>query len=168
MPLVLSGDGITSDNITSLAASKLTGQVQRANAVSGSVIQTIFTYVGDATQISSTSTSWVSSGISATITPTSASNRIVIEWSQSMSDKVSASAMIMTMFMNGSQVPGINDYGIGYHSSRYLASVYRGFIQPSNTNALTFTPYFRSEDGNTVRFIHGASSYCLKLTEIAA
>ncbi len=167
MPLVLSGDGITSDNITSLAASKLTGQVARANAVSGSVIQTVFTYVGDATQIDTTSTSWVSSGISATITPTSASNRIVIQYSASMTDPVST-ALIMTMFMNGSQLPGINDYGIGYRNVRYMPAIYHGFFQPSNTNALTFTPYFRSENGNTVRFVHGASSYCLKLTEIAA
>jgi hypothetical protein len=40
MPLVLSGDGIISDNITSLAASKLTGNVPDANAPIGSIIKT--------------------------------------------------------------------------------------------------------------------------------
>jgi hypothetical protein len=40
MPLVLSGDGITSDNITSLAASKLTGNVPDANAPIGSIVKT--------------------------------------------------------------------------------------------------------------------------------
>lgn len=43
MPLVLSGDGITSDNITSLAASKLTGQVATANG-GNKILQTVQVY----------------------------------------------------------------------------------------------------------------------------
>jgi hypothetical protein len=44
MPLVLSGDGITSDNITSLAASKLTGSVAIANGGSRLVKVHYLTY----------------------------------------------------------------------------------------------------------------------------
>jgi hypothetical protein len=77
MPLVLSGDGITSDNITSLAASKLTGQVADANAPSGSVIQVVQTVKTNS--FSSSSNGFVDiTGLSATITPTSSSNKILV------------------------------------------------------------------------------------------
>jgi hypothetical protein len=86
MPLVLSGDGITSDNITSLAASKLTGQVPDANAPPGSVIQVVTsTQVADQVISQSGSASenrgstWYdTSGLNITLTPISTSNRILV------------------------------------------------------------------------------------------
>jgi hypothetical protein len=74
MPLVLSGDGITSDNITSLAASKLTGQVPDANAPSGSVLQV--TYASYATAFSSTANG--ADIFSGSIVMGSASNQLII------------------------------------------------------------------------------------------
>lgn len=77
MAITLSGDGITSDNITSLAASKLTGQVADANAPSGSVIQVVQTVKTDFFATSSTSAVDIT-GLSASITPSSSSNKILI------------------------------------------------------------------------------------------
>lgn len=77
MPLILSGDGITSDNITSLAASKLTGQVPDANAPSGSIIQVVHgQLISNRVQVSSSSFVTVGSGVS--ITPLSTSNKILV------------------------------------------------------------------------------------------
>ena len=78
MPITLSGDGITSDNITSLAASKLTGQVADANAPSGSIIQVAHgQLISNRVQVSSSSFVTVGNGVS--ITPLSTSSKILIK-----------------------------------------------------------------------------------------
>lgn len=64
-------------NIASLAATKLTGQVPDANAPSGSVVQVVQTVKTD-TYGDSTG-SWVDiTGMSASITPSSASNKVLV------------------------------------------------------------------------------------------
>ena len=70
-------DGIvTNAKIASMAATKLTGQVPDANAPSGSVIQVVSaTY---STSGSTTSTSYVSTGVTASITPTSSLSKILV------------------------------------------------------------------------------------------
>lgn len=77
MAITISGNGISSDAIASLAASKLTGQVPDANAPSGSVLQVISTTKTDT--FSTTSTSFVDiTGLSVNITPSSTSSRILV------------------------------------------------------------------------------------------
>ena len=77
MAITLSGDGISSDAIASLAASKLTGQVADAKAPSGSVLQVVSNTKVDT--FSTSSTSFIDiTGLSATITPISASSRILV------------------------------------------------------------------------------------------
>jgi hypothetical protein len=72
-------DGIiTNAKIASMAATKLTGQVPDANAPSGSVVQVVQTVKTDAFA-GSAGTVWGDvSGMTASITPASASNRILI------------------------------------------------------------------------------------------
>jgi hypothetical protein len=76
--LVPNGSGLLPNaNIEAMAASKLTGQVPDANAPSGSVIQVV-----SATKIdtfTTTSSSYVDvTGLNISITPSSASNKILI------------------------------------------------------------------------------------------
>jgi len=99
MPLVLSGDGITSDNITSLAASKLTGQVPDANAPSGSVVQVVSVVPSPiATAVASTgsntanlTTSNTTLLFSGSITPLSASNKILVLFKSTVDANASGS-----------------------------------------------------------------------------
>jgi hypothetical protein len=147
-----------------------TGQViPKAALPTGSVLQVVNTYNGNSSDITTTSLTFVASGISASITPIFATSRIFIQFSASMTDP-NNTAVIMAMFLNGSMMAGTNDYSIGYRSTsvRYAPSIYQGFFQPSNTSTLTFAPYIRSENGSSTRFVHSASSYCLTLMEIAA
>ena len=76
--LVPNGSGLLPNaNIEAVAASKLTGQVPDANAPSGSVIQVVQAVKGDTQTIQSSS--WIDvSGLSASITPQSTSNRILV------------------------------------------------------------------------------------------
>ena len=76
MAITLSGDGISSDAIASLAASKLTGQVADANAPSGSVIQVVTGVDTGSYSIGENNIlSW-----SIAITPISTNNKIVLFW----------------------------------------------------------------------------------------
>jgi hypothetical protein len=66
--------------ITSLASSKLTGTIAGARLPAGSVLQVVS--VGYSSNASTTSTSYADTGLSATITPSSASNKILVIVSQ--------------------------------------------------------------------------------------
>jgi hypothetical protein len=147
-----------------------TGVPGRANMPSGSVIQTVNTYVANSPDIATTSGSLVTSGITASITPTDASNLICIEFSASMSDPQSG-GLASIMYVNGSAMPGADSYHVAYrdNSVRYAPSTFRGTFQPSNTSTLTFAVFFRSlTPGTSARLVHALSSYGLKLTEIKA
>jgi hypothetical protein len=76
----LANSAVTNAKISTMAATKLTGQVPDANAPSGSVIQVVQAMSnGDKSYSASTSSSWQAvSGTSATITPTSASSKILV------------------------------------------------------------------------------------------
>jgi hypothetical protein len=77
MAITLSGDGISSDAIASLAASKLTGQVPDANAPAGSVIQALGAiFTGTQTLNGST---WTDiTNLSITITPKDANSKFLL------------------------------------------------------------------------------------------
>jgi hypothetical protein len=78
MAITLSGDGISSDAIASLAASKLTGQVPDANAPSGSVLQVVSTTKVDTFSVSDVNTFVDITGLSVNITPLSSSSKILV------------------------------------------------------------------------------------------
>jgi hypothetical protein len=143
--------------------------VTRSQLPAGSVLQVVTTYVANSGDIATTSLSLVASGITATITPTSASNLILVEFVASMADP-QATDMAAVMYVNGSAMSGSSSYQVAYRGSpvRYAPTAFSGTFQPSNTSAVTFQPFFRSISGGSVRFIHDLSSYCLKLTEIKA
>jgi hypothetical protein len=79
MAIVLDGTGSITGltNGAGIAAAALSGQVPDANAPSGSVIQVVQAVKVDTA--STTSTSWSDiSGLSVSITPTSASNKVLV------------------------------------------------------------------------------------------
>lgn len=78
MAITISGNGISSDAIASLAASKLTGQVPDANAPSGSVLQVVRAQSSGSQQALATTTFTDLNGVSLSITPVSASSKILL------------------------------------------------------------------------------------------
>lgn len=104
MAITISGDGISSDAIASLAASKLTGQVPDANAPSGSVLQVVHTTITNAIAISGSPGSFSDvTGLSATITPQSASSKILITYYLAGSSNTNA-GMHSKLQRNGSDI----------------------------------------------------------------
>ena len=98
MAITLNGStGITSDSIASLAATKLTGTIPDANAPSGSVIQVV--QGTTSTDVGISSLSYVDIGLSASITPSSSSSKILIIVTCS-ADAIRASNGITESFTN--------------------------------------------------------------------
>jgi len=164
MPLVLSGDGITSDNITSLAASKLTGQVPDANAPSGSVIQIVSTNYTTRTVISQTTSVIDMTGMTVSITPTSASNKILVlinlafnspegqniigflNRNGTLIGQSTTSGAIQAFF--GMSTANDGNYRMWSASGNFLDS-------PATTSAITYKLQSRAASGTSTLYLNG-------------
>jgi len=144
-------------------------RLQSSSLPSGSVLQVAQSYTANTGTVSSASTSYVASGFSVSITPTSTNNFISIQMSNPMVDHQSALAIWGKMYVNGSPMQDADDYHLGYQSttSKYGSWAFAGKYTPTSLNTLTFEPYYRSQDGGTVKFSHAKSSISLIAMEIA-
>ena len=138
----------------------------------GSVLQVVRTYVASSSVIESTSTSFVASGITASITPKASGNLILIDCVLSMTDATTDNiwTKMYQLIAGGSYavMAGAADYQFGFQdSARWTPSVFGGSYTATSTSQLTYQPYFRSAGGGNVRLVHDSSSYSLTLTEIA-
>ena len=138
----------------------------------GSVLQVVRTYVASSSVIESTSTSFVASGITASITPKASGNLILIDCVLSMTDATTDNiwTKMYQLIAGGSYavMAGAADYQFGFQdSARWTPSVFGGSYTATSTSQLTYQPYFRSAGGGNVRLVHDSSSYALTLTEIA-
>jgi hypothetical protein len=151
MPLVLSGStGITSDNIASLATSKLTGQVADGNAPSGSVIQVVQAVVTAPITFNNT----LADAISVSITPSSTNSKVLIEWDTVWGRGVDDYGAFY-LYKNGSKMYGAvgdasyQDYqratgaimNRGSGQDNYVTHANSGkyLDSPSTTSAITYT-----------------------------
>jgi hypothetical protein len=167
MPLVLDGNG----DITGLVAGALPSTVIGA----GGVLQVVnATY---STSTSTTSGTFQDTGLSATITPTSSSSKILIIWAINgvysgtgigvETNLVRTSTqLIYTENLAAREGTGSADAGSGTSGGTYLDS-------PATTSATTYKCQYRSRDGSssvTVQFTGsgGASTSMMTLMEIAA
>jgi hypothetical protein len=102
---------VTNAKIAAMAASKLTGQVPRANASSGSVIQVVSTTKTDTASGTNlmSSDSW-SSALSVSITPTSSSSKILVMYSINFGGTDSSGdASVVTRLVRNSTAIAIGD-----------------------------------------------------------
>ena len=174
--LVPNGSGLLPNaNIEAVAASKLTGQVPDANAPSGSVVQVVTGNYGSYT--STTSTTPVDTGLSASITPTSASNRILVFVSINGIERGSTSPIArFRLLRNSSDIfsfenaifAGSTTTGYGNSSTSYLDS-------PSTTSATTYKVQWNISNNTGIIYINnyatggaGTTNCTITLMEIAA
>jgi hypothetical protein len=156
--------------IASLSASKLTGSRTLPNSVvpAGSVIQVVNNF--SSSQITTTSTSFVTTGFSASITPSSASSKIVAMFSGMMYSNTSTAEPQIALYRGGSSLGTFTDLFsssgaiIGGASFMYLDS-------PSTTSSTTYTLYFRQGNtgsGGTIYIGPNGTTFGIILMEIAA
>jgi hypothetical protein len=163
---------VTDSYILSMAGSKLTGTqvIPKATLPTGSVLQVVST-TPDQAQISTTSTSYVTSNLSLAITPTSSSNKIFVICTYSVAVN-SGRACATTLYRNSTNLAPDNALGRFYTASggdSWTQSSIMFLDSPSTTSSTTYALYFRAEGSYTVDLFAGSFvAPTLTLMEIAA
>jgi hypothetical protein len=123
----------------------LTSANINSNLPAGSVLQVVQTTVSGS--ISTTSTADVSSGLTASITPSSTSNKILLMVAGGKAYISGGNVLIVTAYRNGSTLgigarstPIEGSANGANHSLNYLDS-------PSSTSSVTYTIYYRVTGG---------------------
>jgi hypothetical protein len=151
------------DSISSMGGGHVDG--------AGKVVQYVETSNPDTPDmVAITSTSYVSTGITVSITPKLIGSKICVDYKGSMAYvPVNSTSMTLTLFESGVQVLG--NYGLGYLSeggvSMYSSIGGQGVFTTTSLNPLEFAVYCLCSNGNAVYPFHGFSSYVLSATEIA-
>ena len=136
----------------------------------GSVLQVIQTSSHNQ-QVSTTSTSYVASGIIATITPKYANSLILVSWNSSMTYSGALFGGIIFVNIGGAgynQMAGSSTYHMGYINTtynNYSPTHVDVQHQCTNTSTLNFQPYIKTT-ASTAHLVHPGASYALTLTEI--
>ncbi len=141
----------------------------------GHVVQTVRT--GYSTYASSTSTSFAATGLTATITPTSTSSKILIGVKMNgMYLSVVAGYIVLELYRGSSSIKRLSTTS-GYRTSGDEASYgvytnsYEHLDSPSTTSATTYTVYWKVTSGtafiNNYNLLNGDSLSSITLQEIA-
>ena len=125
-----------------------------AGATAGGIIQIKEVFSDVRTDFSSTAGSWTATGFSASITPTSASNKILVMVSTSMYINTDDNSGGLTVFRNGSvNLGGTTEYGLrpfyffyGGSTHDFQYPVYMQHIDsPATTSSTAYEVYYKSD-----------------------
>ena len=154
-----------------VTAADLAAGAARANFGAGAVLQVVNGLSGGSTTTSSTS--FVSTSLNASITPTSSSSRVIAlvsttTWIQS---NVSEYA-ILTLYRNGTNLGSGSLSALTINSGAYNATydttcTFAYVDSPASTSSLTYTLYLKSYAGNGVSVNDTTSTNSIILMEIA-
>jgi hypothetical protein len=113
----------------------------------GHVVQVVSNFI--TTDFNTTSTSFVSTGLSASITPSSTSSKVFVIMSMP-SWYIGADNAYATVFRGSTNI-GNGDYGLMmvYNTAVYAPSTTQVMDSPSSTSSLTYTVHVRSVGGST-------------------
>ena len=138
-------------------------------------IQTVRT--GYSTYANTTSTSFVATGLTATITPTSTSSKILIDVKMNgMYMSVVAGYIVLELYKGSSSIKRLSTTS-GYRSSGdepsygVYTNCYDYLDSPSTTSATTYTVYWKASSGtayiNNYNLLNGDSLSSITRMEIA-
>jgi hypothetical protein len=122
-----------------------TGEVVTASGANDFLTNRVPDYAN--TQVTSpfstSSTSYVTTGISLTITPKATSSKVLLQWQTS-----GFGNFYLTIYRNGSNVASANDHVTYSNSSTPWHETGFNFVDsPSTTSAITYTIYMKSLGG---------------------
>ena len=163
---ILPKDNATVDgsNLSAVPASAISS-VNSSAMPSGSTLQVVTEQSVSTGWISTTSTSFVYSGITLRITPSSTSSYIYLDFRTYMAH---GDRMGMTIYRNGSDIAG-GAYTFGFHATTvdYESATMLWRDQPSTTSEIEYKIYFKSFSGNNAHLVHNSSGYTFIATEVA-
>jgi uncharacterized protein (DUF1697 family) len=163
MPITLNGDTGVTYPVTA-------GGTSAVQASSAKVLQVVSTQSQSA-EISTSSSSYVTTGISASITPTSSTSKILILLSCTLDNQASGRQMVITFYRGATDLASTRGTSQLYSDGgRVQASGSCMYLDsPATTSSTTYTVYFRSTTGgNTVKFANDNTMTSFTLMEIAA
>jgi len=149
----------------------VSGYVPYANLPAGSVLQVVQGTL--TTNVSTTSASFVTTGLSATITPKYSTSKILAIVTGNSDTVDTARQACTTLYRNSTNVAGSGQFSNTYGaSSRLIANNSFSYLDsPATTSATTYTVYFACFIGTSVIFNQTANGFgdvaTIQLLEIA-
>jgi len=141
-----------------------------ASPQSGSIIQVV-QYL-NYTNVSTTNSTFTSTGYAATITPKFSTSTMLIRCAISASQNAANGAGYFTIYRNGSNLAGANGYNTLYLNVAY-SGVFRVGIPIEITNAsggtsaITYEIYFKTNTVGTVSMNNDSTATSITVMEIA-
>ena len=157
----------TGNTITINSGDKISGAAGSIVAP-GQVLQCLQYYAANPGASSTTSTSYVATGIKKSITPRASGNLIIVQASITM--MYAASSGYAKLYMNGSVMSGAGNYQMGYMNishNNYAGMMTQAQHTTTDTSALEFEVYVRVGASGTFTYIHADASAALTVWEIA-
>jgi len=161
----------TSQNITVAGTFAATGKINKASMPTGSVIQVVnATY---STSVTSSTSTYVDTGLTATITPTSATNKILVLVSQNGVSKTTNDTTCKIQLLRGASSINVFAFFAGRNSANTINSVGSASTcyldSPATTSATTYKTQFASSQNNASATVQEASeTSTITLLEVVA
>lgn len=136
----------------------------------GTVLQVVRNGSRSASDVSTTSTSFVASGIYVDITPKKIGSTILVDFYSGMVQQINAGEMYAKMYVNGAELGSQGFWAAGYtNTSEFYHSISFGSsMTNTDLTALRFEVYFMTNSASgTSRIVHPYTSYAVTATEIA-
>ena len=160
--------GVPSDNTVS-TAKIVDGAItsgKLASGVGGKVLQVVTGTTS--TETSTTSTSYVATNLTASITPSSTSSKIFIGLNGTYDTVASGNQLQMTLYRNATDIITggfLNAYNSG---ARQVSGASLSYLDsPSTTSSTSYTVYIKQPGGGTVKFVSLGTEASIVLMEVA-
>ena len=146
-----------------------TGQVIASGALPiGSVLQVVNATFTNATQVTTSSTSPISTALTLSITPQFASSKILVMANTQIINQVTGVYAGIAIYRNGSTSLGFNSYVYGGSSVTWTPATNISYDSPATTSATTYTVYFLTSGGSASIFWGSGGTSTITAMEIAA
>ena len=149
-------------------ASNVTGTLANSNLAAGTVIQVVNAKY--AVEASSASTSFSDTGLTASITPSSTSSKILIHVHQNAPKKAGNDDMDITLFRGVTSLSRITGFTMftATTTQLYGQTTSTAYLDsPSSTSSLTYKTQFKRPDGSGTVYIQSPGESTMTLMEIA-
>ena len=143
--------------------------IPKAALPTGSVLQVVNSVYG--TNVSTSSTTYVTTGLNASITPTSSTSKILVFCQLSLDAQSTPSQGYLTIYRGATDL-FTNNKGFQLYSalSRIMGGYFIQYLDsPATTSSTTYTVYFRQTSGSyTIAINQDSTNSVITLMEIAA
>ena len=158
-----------SDGTTPTASGLGLAALTSSDMPAGTALQTKFSEYS--TTISTTSSAWVSTGLSVTITPTSANSKFLLQWNQQCYMNTSSVwEGFRARVRRGTVTAWTDNYTIAHavHNHLEMKKCYDSYLDtPNTTSSITYAIEVQPSSSQAFSLNHGGAKSQLIVTEIS-